>query len=308
MGALAADLDRDGDTDLFVGNDSQPNFYFVNDGTGVFTEDAVFSGVAYDRSGTSNGNMGVECRDINADGQLDLVCTTYQDELPVLYQNQGDGFFDDLTNLMNIDRTLHPHVNWGLGVEDFNKDANLDLYIACGHFMDNIHAISDATQMNVRDYVQFGGPTGKLAKASPSHLADAPVRSARGAAFADLDGDGDQDVVVLNANDRPTLLDNRFEGGNWLQVRLIGMGSNRDAAGALIQCEAAEKTQVAAVHLGRGYQSHYGQEVFFGLGTVEAGSNVTVRVQWPSGGSTEYGVERTSGRITCFESGLMFKH
>lgn len=305
MGAIAADFDGDGDCDLFVGNDSQPNFYFVNDGDGQFSEDAIFSGLAYDRTGNSNGNMGVECRDFDHDGWLDLVSTTYQDELPVFYKNQGDGFFDDATNLVNVDRSLHPHVNWGVGLEDFDKDTRPDLFIACGHFMDNIHTISDATQVKVRDYLQLAVGAGRLGNSSSHAVGMGQPSSARGAAFGDLDRDGDQDVVTLNANAPPTLLRNETKGGHWISVRLVGETSNRDAAGALVQCQNGEDTQLAAVHLGRGYQSHYGQRIFFGLGNKESANSqiVTLKIKWPSGKLTDHPIANTNREVICFESG-----
>lgn len=305
MGSIAADFDNDGDCDLFVGNDSQPNFYFVNDGNGRFSEDAVFSGLAYDRSGTSNGNMGVDCRDVDNDGWLDLVSTTYQDELPVFYKNQGEGFFDDATNLINIDRSLFPHVNWGVGLEDFDRNGGVDLFVACGHFMDNIRAINDATQMKVRDYVQWNGKDGKLQASSPESLKDVAVLSARGCAFGDLDKDGDQDVIVLNANDPPTLLNNLSRPADRILVRLVGTGSNRDAAGAVIQCQVGERVQLASVHLGRGYQSHYGQQILFGLGNSRdrESQSVKLSVKWPSGKSTTYEGVGINQEVICFESG-----
>lgn len=324
MGAIAADFDQDGDVDLFVGNDSQPNSFYVNNGFGHFQNDALSSGLAFDGSGASTGNMGVETRDLNGDGRFDVFTTTYQDQMPAMYLNVGQGFFDDATNQLTIDRSLHPHVNWGLGIEDFNNDGLLDIFIANGHFMDNLAKISDKTQVKVRDYVQFQQSNGRFNFSDAASIIAAPVESSRGAAFGDLDLDGDLDGIVLNANARPTVLRNETinrpqsinqhrnavrdpnatrepeakvltpakEQHNWIQVRLVGTISNRDAAGATVTLQANREgvdTQTAGVHLGRGYQSHYGQTIHFGLGEL---ADSTIRyqllIQWPSGLKSEF--------------------
>lgn len=303
MGTIAGDFDRDGDVDLVVVNDSRPNFYFVNQGDGHFTEEGVLVGLAYDRTGRANGNMGIDSRDVDGDGRLDLVTTTYEEEMPVLYQNLGDGFFNDSTNLARLDTSLTPHVNWGVGFEDFDNDADVDLYIACGHFKDNIRFISDRTQMKVRNYLLQNNGRGvfETVPATGGSGLDA-VTCSRGAAFADLDNDGDQDIVVLNFNDRPSLLRNELpDGTHWLDVRLVGRASNRDGVGARITLQAGQRTLVAMVHAGRGYQSHYGTRVHFGL-PAEI-SKVDLTVDWPSGQTTQKRLKEWNQVVVVQESG-----
>ncbi len=147
MGAIAFDADDDHDIDLFVCNDGKANFLFINDGHGKFTEQAYLAGVAVDRAGTPNGNMGVDAADVDGDGLLDLLTTDYQDELPVLYRNQGAGLFEDMTTRAKIDVGLLPHVKWGVGLIDIDNDADRDAFIACGHFLDNIRLIDDRTDL-----------------------------------------------------------------------------------------------------------------------------------------------------------------
>lgn len=284
MGVIAGDFDEDGDSDIFVANDSYPNFLWVNDGHGHFTEEATLAGLAVDRTGRENGNMGVECADFNGDLLMDLFSTTYQDEMPVLYLNQGAGFFQDATNVARIDNSLHPHVNWGVGAVDFDRDGDRDLFLACGHFMDNIRFIDDRTDVKVTNYLllnQAGKFTNFTRHAGTGMLV---VESSRGAAFDDLDNDGDVDVVVLNVNAKPTVIRNETETENrWLKVRLIGLRSNRWGIGAKVIVKSGGQSQAALVHAGRGYQSHYGTELHFGVGAAQAVESVEIR--WPSGRS-----------------------
>ncbi|MFN3193161.1 MAG: CRTAC1 family protein [Aureliella sp.] len=290
MGVLGSDVDRDGDIDFFVANDSRPNFLWINDGHGQFSEEAVIMGVAYDQSGKPNGNMGIEPLDFNSDGWIDLFSTTYQDEMPVLYQNLG-GVFEDATRLARIDRSLVAHVNWGIGAQDFDNDGDKDLFIACGHFMDNIQFIDDRTSVQVRNYLlenRDGTFSDVTQQAGPGL---APVASSRGACFEDMDGDGDIDAVIVNFRGRPNLLRNETaSSNNWLQLRLGGLEDNRAGVGSLVKVALRSGLEmVAEVHAGRGYQSSYGRDVHFGL----ADSNVVdfVEVCWPRGSKERFQVE-----------------
>ncbi|MEM7475213.1 MAG: CRTAC1 family protein [Planctomycetota bacterium] len=297
MGVLAADFDRDGDCDIFVANDTRANFLWINQGDGEFDEQAILNGVALDGAGKPNGNMGVEARDLDGDGWLDLLSTTYQDEMPVLYGSFGEGFFEDGTNQARLDRRLFAHVHWGIGLEDFNHDGLCDIFIACGHFMDNIAYIRDTTRVKVENFLMVNQGNNRfstVAQRSSSGLA--VQESSRAAGFADFDRDGDQDIVVLNANQRPSLLRNDLHdaAGSWLRVRLCGTDSNRDGAGAMVEVrslsaeQATLQKQLAAIHLGRGYQSHYGSKVHFGLTALT--KSVEVRIMWPSGKKSVHSV------------------
>ena len=270
MGVLSADFDGDGDVDVFVANDQKPNFLLINDGTGRFQEEGLIAGVAVDRLGRSNGTMGVDYADFDGDGQLDLITTTYQDEMLVLYQAVGPGLFADSTNLARIDTTLNAHVKWGVGGVDFDNDGDRDLFVACGHFLDNIRFIDDRTDVKVTNYLLANDGHGhftNVTKEAGSALQ--VIESSRGAAFDDLDNDGDVDVVVLNVNARPTV--GRTEspkGNNGYSVRLIGTSTNRDALGAkIIAVSASGKAQTHVLTSGKGYESSYGIRTYFGTGS-----------------------------------------
>ncbi len=288
MGVLAADFDADGDEDLFVANDQRANFLWTNDGTGVFEEQGLLAGVAFDRQGRANGNMGAEYADLDGDGQLDLLTTTYQDEMPVYYHGLGLGLFQDETNLARLDSALTAHVNWGIGAVDFDNDRDRDLFIACGHFLDNIRFIDDRTDVCVRDYLLANDGAGKLSNATSSagSFFDS-IESSRGAAFDDLDNDGDVDVVVTNFNSSPSLgrtVPNVTHRG--LAMQLVGTTSNRDAVGshvAVIDSAGRSQTQVACG--GKGYESYYGRRLYVGLGAqvTSPSETIEIRVTWPTG-------------------------
>ena len=300
MGVLAFDVDDDGDSDIVVVNDQLPNSLLINDGHGVFSDEGIPSGIAFDRTGKANGNMGIDCADLDGDGLVDLFTTTYQDEMPVLYKNLGNGLFLDVTNLARIDNSLFPHVSWGCGLVDFDNDADKDIFIACGHFMDNIQYIDDRTAVKVRNYLLQNDGKGRftnITKVSGTGLAI--VESSRGAAFDDLDNDGDIDVVVVNANGRPSILRNDSPTkNNWVEIQLIGTSSNRMGIGAKVSVVSEDRTQVAYVIAGRGYQSHYGTKLHFGLGAKNLQS---VRVRWGSGKTEEFEGSVFNSSLTLIE-------
>jgi hypothetical protein len=285
MGTVCGDFDDDGDTDVFVCNDGRANFLFQNDGQGRFDEVAVLSGLAYDLHGNENGSMGADCGDYDNDGRLDLFMTDYTAEMPVLYHNLGDGFFEDATSVARAGNSVFPHTNWGSGLVDFDNDGNRDLFIACGHFLDNIRSIDDRTAYDNRNVLLMNTGDARFTDVS-DRCGDglAVVASSRGVALDDLDNDGDVDAVVLNANAQSTVLRNDSETGHhWLQVRLVGVTGNRDGVGARVCITAGDLVQVAEVHSGRGYQSHFGNRLHFGLGPRNRIDRIEVR--WTGGGT-----------------------
>ncbi|MCA9128827.1 MAG: CRTAC1 family protein [Planctomycetales bacterium] len=289
MGVIATDIEPDGDCDIVVANDSRPNFLFVNDGQGRFSENAMLAGFALDRAGRANGNMGVDCGDADGDGLIDIITTTFQAEMPVLYRNEGGGFFADVTNASRVSTSLLPHVNWGVSFTDFDRDGDRDIFIACGHFMDNIQYIDDRTTMMVQNYLLQNDGRGRFQDVSPMAGSGMQIiKSSRGAAIDDLDNDGRPDAVILNFNDQLSALQNRSADSNhWLGIRLVGVTSNRDGAGARVTLLCNGVRQVAEVYNGRGYQSHYGTQLFFGLG-ADLPDSMTVEVAWPGGKSQAY--------------------
>ena len=268
MGIVAADFDNDGDTDLFVLNDVAENFLFINDGRGKFEEVGLPAGVAYNGYGDELGSMGVDCADYDNDGRLDLFMTSYEGEMPVLYRNLGNGSFEDVTQATGAGAGAFPYVTWGTGLIDFDNDGDRDLFIACGHLQDNVGLNGGITAYQVRNILLENTGDGKFRDVSDS-CGDGlrAVLSSRGAAFDDLDNDGDVDAVVLNSRREPTIIRNDSANDHhWIQIRLRGTRTNRDGVGSRVIVVAGDLVQVDEVHSGRGYQGHYGSRLHFGLG------------------------------------------
>ncbi|MBN2476331.1 MAG: CRTAC1 family protein [Pirellulales bacterium] len=312
MGMVCADFDNDGDTDVFVANDVAENFLFQNDGTGKFEEVALMAGAAYDLDGTAQGSMGVDCGDYNNDGLLDFYLTSYQSQLTALYKNLGNGVLEDVRFLSGATLGTHPYVTWGNGFVDFDLDGDRDVFVACGHLLDNVELFDDTTSYHVRNIVYMNTGDGHFLNVSDQCGDGLAVKlSSRGAAFDDLDNDGDVDAVILNSRREPTILRNDSVPGNhWLQIRLRGTKTNRDGVGARVKVAAGDLTQVDEVHGGRGYQSHYGSRLCYGLGKRTRIDRIEVR--WIGGGVdvlenvgvdrlltiTEGGTAATAGRHT----------
>ncbi len=286
MGTIACDYDNDGDTDLYIANDVMPNFLHQNNGAGKFEDVALVAGVGYDLHGDAQGSMGVDCGDYDGDGLIDFHVTSYQRELASLYKNLGDGFFEDVTLLTGAGQGTLPHVTWGSGLVDFDNDGDRDLFIACGHIQDRIESYDDTASYHARNVLLMNTGDGRFVNVSDQCGNGLAVKlSSRGTAFDDLDNDGDLDVVILNIRQKPTILRNDSKTGNhWIQVRLRGNRTNRDGVGAHVKVVAGDLTQVDEVHSGRGYQSHYGMRLHFGLGKRKKVDRIEVR--W-IGGETD---------------------
>jgi hypothetical protein len=284
MGTVCADYDNDGDTDILVANDVSENFLFMNDGSGKFEEVALVSGFAYDLSGNSQGSMGVDCGDYDNSGLLDFYMTNFQHQFAALYKNLGDGMFQEMGLISGASVGTHPYVTWGNSFVDFDNDGDRDIFVACGHLQDNIELFDDTSAYHVRNILYMNTGDGKFVNVSEKSGDGMEVKlSSRGAGFDDLDNDGDIDVVILNSRREPTVLRNDSSSqGHWLQVRLQGAKTNRDGVGAHVKVTAGDLTLLDEVHSGRGYQSHYGMRLHFGLGNRDRVDRVEVR--WIGGG------------------------
>jgi hypothetical protein len=285
MGMVCADYDNDGDTDIFVANDESPNFLFQNDGTGKFEEVGLLAGIAYDLHGDEHGNMGVDCGDFDNDGWLDFFVTSYQSQLATLYKNMGDGTFQDVTLTSGAGAATFSKVTWGTTIADFDNDGDRDIFMACGHLQDNIEQYSDSSTYHQQNIFLLNTGGGKFVDVSNKSGDGLLVKlSSRGAAFDDLDNDGDIDAVILNSREKPTILRNDTSNGNhWIQISLRGVKTNRDGVGARVKVVSGDLTQIDEVHSGRGYQSHYGTRLHFGLG--KRGRVDRIEVKWLGGGT-----------------------
>jgi hypothetical protein len=301
MGMICADYDNDRDTDIMVGNDLAANFVLQNDGAGKFKDVALLAGLAYDLLGTVHGTMAVECGDWNNDGWLDFFTTSYQRQLTTLYESSSGAYFQDVTRRTGAGLDTYPQVTWGAGLVDLDNDSHRDLFIACGHLIDNVDQFDDTTSYLARNIVLRNTGQGRFINVSDK-CGDGlkPELSSRGAGFDDLDNDGDVDVVILNSRREPTILRNECPPTNsWLQIQLRGTRTNRDGIGAQVRVRAGDLMLIDEVHSGRSYQSDFGKRLYFGLGQQDTVDEV--RVSWIGGGIDVVRGVGVNRRITIVE-------
>jgi hypothetical protein len=301
MGAIWTDVDGDGWIDLFVANDTNPNYLYVNRRDGTFEDVSLLSGAALDGDGRPQGCMGVDSADYDRDGRLDLFVTNFSEQPNALYRNLGKGSFADEAWTSRTGPASYPHVGWGTAMFDYDNDGWLDLLVANGHVYPQIDAVDLGTKYRQPFVFQRNRADGTFEDAvEASGLAELPLRSRRGAAFGDLDDDGDLDVVVLNIGDPPTLLRNRMTTGHRALLQLAGRTSNRSAIGARVTVRTGGFTQVSEVAAGESYLSHNDLRVHFGLGANSRMDDVEVR--WPDGRVERIG-PLDAGRMYTIEEG-----
>ncbi len=282
MTAAATDFDGDGWLDIYVACDSTASILYHNNHDGTFTDTAVESGVAYSENGTQQAGMGLAVGDYNGDGLLDILKTHFADDVPALYRNGGKGIFEDVAMASGVG-ILNRYVEWGAGMPDFDNDGRADLIYVSGNVYPEVEAVlkqyphrGPRVVFRNIDGVRFEDVT---AVSGPG--ATTP-HSSRGAAFGDFDNDGDEDVLVFNMNEPPSLLRNDYHGQNhWISVKLQGTKSDRAALGAMVRVMAGGRTQARAALSQTSYYSHDDLRLHFGLGA--AARVETIEVTWPSG-------------------------
>lgn len=275
MGVAFADYDGDGRTDVFVANDTLPNFLFHNEGGGKFREVGLEAGVGLEDNGQAVSSMGVDFRDFNNDGRNDLFVTALAGETFPLFRNLGGGFFDDVTYKSQVGRATVRRSGWSNGIFDLNNDGLKDLFVACGDVQ------NETPQRNLILMNRGGGVFSDISAAAGVSFQELGQR--RGAAFADFDGDGRLDVVVTRLNGRAELFHNISPGANhWIAFRLVGHRSNRDGIGARIRLVSdLGVEQWNHVTTSVGYASSSDRTAHFGLGAARSAK--LVEIDWPSG-------------------------
>jgi dUTPase len=267
FGVLFADLNDDGWPDIYVANDSVPNLLFRNRGDGTFVEEALPAGVAVSGDGRAQAGMGVDAGDWNGDGQTDLIVTNFSHDHTTLYQSGPVGVFTDASYASGLAATAGPYLGWGVGFVDVDLDGRLDVFIANGHVYPQVDKSGLGTTYLQRKQLFLNA--GARYRHATMEIGGALLleRSSRGAAFGDYDNDGDRDVLVVNMNDRPTLLRNDTAAGNhWIAVKLVGTKSNRDGIGAKVTVQAGGRRQRTEVRGDGSYMSHRDTRAHFGLG------------------------------------------
>lgn len=277
LGVICSDFDEDGNVDIFVANDSTPNFLYHNNGDGTFKEIGFASGVAVNESGSEQGSMGVTLGDYDHDGKLDLFITNFDDEYNTLYRSDGHESFTDVSFDSKLAQPSLTYVGWGTKFFDYDNDGWLDLFVANGHVYPQRghYRQPELFHRNNRD-----GTFSEIGVQAGTPLAE--QRVGRGVAVGDFDNDGDEDIVVNDLDGSPQLL--RNDGGNAnnaVLIRTLGVKSNRDGIGARVKVVSGDLVQMDEVRSGGSYISQNDLRLHFGL---EKRTKVDlIEIHWPSG-------------------------
>src|SRR6266542_6157828 len=280
FGAVATDVNNDGLMDLFVANDTMPNFLFINKGSGKFEEVGLAAGVAFSEAGKPRSGMGVDAADYDGDGWQDLFVANIDREFFSLYHNQKDLIFTDEPG--EIGTATQMLSGWGLRFFDYDNDGDPDLFLVNGHPDDFIEM--RVTRVKYKEPFLMFENTGRTFKnvSAQSGAVFSKDFSGRGMATGDFDNDGDLDVLISNNGEAPVLL--RNEGGNWnnwIGLQLVGTKSNPAAVGAVITWEAGGLKRRRLKTAGGSYLSSQDPREILGLGTATRID--TVEIRWPSG-------------------------
>ena len=282
--ALFADVSDQGRVDLLVANDSTPNYLYVNQGRGKFVERGAASGFAFNKDGREVAGMGLAAGDYDNDGRLDLALTDFSDDNKLIYHNDGDDNFSEVSQEMGVGESSTPFLGWGVGFLDFDNDGWKDLMMLNGHIYPIVDKMPWGTSYKERPLL-YHNRAGKHFDLVPALVGSglAVVASARGAAFGDLFNDGKMDVVVNNLDGSPTLLRNvNHDTHNWVGFKLVGgPGSPRDGVGATLFLRAGGMVQREDILSGGSFLSSNDQRAHFGLGTARKVDSL--EIHWPSG-------------------------
>ena len=311
LGVAVADFDGNGHPDVFVASDMLPDLLFMNGGDGTFREQAGLAGVAVGSDGTAYAGMGVDAADYDNDGRVDLFITNYEGEPSSLYRNRDGRTFTDESVSSGVWSYGLAFLKWGCRFVDLDLDGHLDLFVVNGHFNDNLEkAPRSRLRKGYAQRAQVYRNDGERGRFSDVTLVPAGAyfleeHVGRGAAFGDVDNDGDWDVVVVNHDEPAVLLRNDTVRRNeWARLELHGSGCNRDAIGARVRVKTGDITQTRYVRSGGSYLSDHDRRLLVGLPGV--GEPVDAEIRWPCGATetvtltpgASVTVEETSCRLT----------
>ncbi len=278
LGVIFGDLDNDGWPDLYVANDLRPNFQFRNRGGGVFEDLSLLSGTSHSDRGLPEAGMGVALADVDGNGFFDIVVTNFELETNALYKNLGDGIFSDERYPLGLAEPSLLRLAFGVAFADLDHDGDEDLVVANGHVNDNAEAMDSKTPYRQPNQA-FENAAGRFREVADAGLD--VVRSSRGLATGDLDGDGDLDVVIANSNDLAEVYENLGGDGGWLAVDMARADDDRFAVGARLEIGTSKGVARREVRAGSSYLSQNALTVHFGTGTVDRIERLVVR--WPQG-------------------------
>jgi hypothetical protein len=282
LGSIWGDYDNDGWPDLYVANDSGPNYLYHNKHDGTFEEVGLLAGAALSSDGLEQGSMGVDWGDYLHEGRLSMFVTNFTEQPDTLYHNLGAQGFSDVSWPAKLAKPTYLSVGWGTAFFDMDNDGWLDLFVANGHVYPQMDLVPSGAAPYREPMLLFRNNRDGTFDDVSSVLADIPNQSRRGAAFGDINNDGNVDIVLINVDGPPTLLLNHGTAKNHrVLFKLIGTKSNKMAVGARVTVKAGKLVQMSEVRAGGSYISSNDPRLHFGLGTESKMDEV--EIQWPSG-------------------------
>lgn len=283
LGVVWSDYDRDGRIDLYVANDSTPNFLFHNQGDGTFIETTLVAGVGYSEDGRAEAGMGTDFGDFDNDGFMDIFVANLSGETNTLYRNNGDGTFSNRTYEAGLGEISLLFLGFGVDFLDYDNDGDQDLLVVNGHVLDDIEEYNDAVTFAERNFLFRNQGKGRFLEVGREIGIDFGLPNVgRGLAVADYDRDGDLDLLITTSNGPPRLLRNdRLNRNHWIHLLLTRAGGNRWSVGTRVTVVAGSLKQVREVRAGSSYLSQNELGMHFGLGSFSRVDRI--EVEWPGG-------------------------
>jgi len=284
LGVSFVDFDGDGDEDIYVTNDSTPDFLYENDGQGNFQDVALMAGVAISMYGKPQAGMGADTGDFDGDGRPDLVVTNFQGDYNALRRNDGMGLFTDVSDALGLTAPSFEKLGWGAKFVDVNRDGALDIFVANGHVYPEVDSAGIGESYRQTNQVFLNLDSGRRFEDISTRVGRglSAQHSSRGVAVGDIDDDLDLDIFINNMDEPPTLLvdTTRHENGA-VRLTLVGRKTNRDGLGVVVELEVAGTKLWRSSGAVSSYLSTSDRRVTVGIGRAPRATAVTIR--WPSG-------------------------
>ena len=301
LGVVSLDYDGDGDSDLYISNDSMPNHLWENTGDGHFKEVGMRRGVSHDANGKEQAGMGIACADVDGDGREDLFVTNFSGERNAFYRSSRATGFRERADVSRLGGVSIGRLGWGTALADFDLDGDLDLVVANGHVYPQADRAGTDTSYAQEDQFFRNDGTGRFTE---EPLSGHGAGVSRALLAADWDEDGDLDLALIQLDGAVLMLENQAPHGpqnHWLEVRLKGRGGNRFGVGARVALESPGGAQFAEMRTSAGYQAGCAAWLHFGLGTLEELQALVVR--WPSGRVQRIEAPALDQRLVIWEAG-----